>query len=135
MTRLLLPAALALAPGLAVAQSWAGAIAFAQAPEQSSGIGIAEDFDTAVAEARAECVAGGALEEDCLITAACSPAGWTADFFVQSEQGPHWHEIICGLPNAAAAEGLETLMCTREGLIECALVQVYDGAGAPQMEW
>jgi hypothetical protein len=122
------------ATGPATAQS----IAFAQAPEQSSGIGTGASIDAAIAAARAECVEGGAFAEDCFITTACEWAGWSVDVFAQHEAGNHWHETFCGFDSRATAEAAAAAVCdpeTRTELIECAMVQVWDEAGTPQMEW
>jgi hypothetical protein len=116
----------------AAAQDWAGAIAYAQAPEQSGGVGIGATVEEAIAAAMAECVAGGAPEENCFITAACEPAGWSMDVFVQHQEGPHWHEMICGIAEEGMIEGLAAAVCdpaVRPWLIECAVVQVRDPAG------
>lgn len=120
------------AAGAAAAQEPVGAIAFAQAPEQSGGVGIGETVTEAIAAAMAECVAGGAPEENCFITAACEPAGWSMDVFVQHQEGPHWHEMICGIAEQGMIEGLAAAVCdpaVRPWLIECAVVQVRDPAG------
>jgi hypothetical protein len=120
------------AAGSASAEEWAGAIAFAQAPEQSGGVGVAATVEEAIAAAMAECVAGGAPEENCFITAACEPAGWSMDVFVQHQEGPHWHEMICGIAEQGMIAALEAAVCdpaVRPWLIECAVVQVRDPAG------
>ena len=120
------------AGGGAVAQERAGAIAYAQAVEQSGGVATGATLDEAVAAARADCVAGGALAEDCLISAACEPAGWSIDVFVQHQEGPHWHEMICGIADEAMIEGIAAAVCEREArpwIMECALVGVRDRAG------
>ncbi len=125
--------AAALAPP-ATAQS----IAFAQAPEQSSGVGTGPDIGTAIRAARAECVAGGAYAEDCLITAACDNAGWSLDVFAQHREGLHWHELFCGFSDEAVARAVGETVCNpahRPDLIECAVVQIWDRDGNPQMEW
>ena len=116
----------------------AQSIAFAQAPEQSSGIGFGATVDEAIAGARAECVAGGAYEEDCAITTACDYGGWSADFFVQHTEGNHWHETFCGFSEEATVRQLETIICdanARPYLLECALVQVWSPEGDALMEW
>jgi hypothetical protein len=121
----------------AVAQDWAGAIAFAQAPEQSGGVATAATVEEAIAAAMAECVAGGAPEENCFITAACEPAGWSVDIFLQHQEGPHWHEMICGIAEEGMIEAMATAVCdaeVRPYLIECAVVQVRDPSGIKQME-
>lgn len=116
----------------------AQSIAIAQAAEQSSGFGFAETVEAAIAEARDECIAGGAYPGDCFIVTACEWAGWTADYFVQHSEGNHWHEAYCGLPTEAATKLLEAAICdpaSRPELIECSLVQVWSPEGEPQMEW
>ena len=116
----------------------AQSIAFAQAPEQSSGVGVGATIEEAIADAKAECVGGGALAEDCFVTAACDYAGWTADFFVQHTEGNHWHETFCGLPEETSPALMEAVICdieTRPYLLECALVQVWSPNGTALMEW
>ena len=122
----------------ALAQEGPLGIAFAEAPELSSGVGVGPTPDAAIGAAVAECVAGGAEARECIVTNYCSPAGWSADLFVQHREGLHWHEVTCGLPERAMAEALETIACDRDlrpWLIECALVQVYDPQGKPLLEW
>ena len=112
-------------------------IAFVQAPEQGGGVATGVTMDEAFAAAIAECTASGAAEEDCLKTNWCQPAGWSVDVFVQHQEGPHWHEVICGLPTEAIAKASAVHLCDRmerPELIECAIVQVYNQAGEPQME-
>ena len=138
MTLRCLALALTLLGGSAAAQDWAGAIAFVQAPEQAGGVGVANSIEEAIAAAVQDCIAGGGYEDDCVVTAACSPAGWSVDVFVQHQAGNHWHEHICGLPTEAAAQGVEALVCdadARPELIECAVVQIWTDAGTPTMEW
>jgi hypothetical protein len=121
----------------AAAQDWAGAIAFAQAAEQSGGVATADTVEEAIAAALAECVAGGARDEDCYISAACEPAGWSVDIFLQHQEGPHWHEMICGIAEEATIKAMAAAVCDREArpyLIECAVVQVRDPGGVSQME-
>jgi len=131
-------APLAACAALAALPAAAQSIAFAQAPEQSAGVGYAQGIDAAIAAARAECEAGGAAPGDCSITTACDWAGWSADFFVQHEAGNHWHETYCGLASEETTALLEAAICdaqSRPELIECALVQVWSPEGAAQMEW
>lgn len=123
--------------GAAAAEGAVGAIAYAQAVEQSGGVGTGETIEAAIAAARAECVAGGARAQDCLITAACAPAQWSVDIFVQHQEGPHWHEMLCGIGDEAVIAGVVAALCDRAArpwLIECALVQVRDPAGMARME-
>ncbi|SLN41055.1 hypothetical protein [Roseisalinus antarcticus] len=123
---------------LLAAPAGAESVAFVQAPEQASGIRFAEDIETAIDGAMEECVAGGAYAEDCEVTTACAFAGWSIDIFAQHEQGNHWHESFCGLPEEAVAIDVAAKICDAEArpwLIECALVQVWAPDGTPQMEW
>jgi hypothetical protein len=125
--------ALVLAAQAGQAQERAGAIAFAQAVELSGGVGTGATLEEAVAAARAACVAGGAAEADCLISAACQPAGWSIDVFVQHREGPHWHEFTCGIADQAMVAGIAEAVCDREArpwLMECAVVEVRDPSGS-----
>jgi hypothetical protein len=122
----------------ALAQDGPGGIAFAQAPEQGSGVCTGASMDEAFSCAVAQCMESGAADEDCLRTNWCQPAGWSVDVFVQHQEGPHWHEIVCGLPTENIAKSVGEAICDRterDYLIECSPVQVYDPEGAPQLEW
>lgn len=130
-----LPLGLILAGPLA-AQDGPLGIAFVQAPEQSSGVATGRTPAEAFDRATALCVAGGATAEDCLPTNWCFPAGWSVDIFVQHVEGLHWHEVHCGLQSPELALRLAEVACNaddRPWAIECALVQVYDPEGTPQM--
>lgn len=70
---LLLAVLLATAP--AIAQDGPTGIAFAEAPEQSSGICTGGNPERTLACAREKCVAGGAESRDCARVAWCFPAG------------------------------------------------------------
>ncbi|WP_334193053.1 hypothetical protein [Pararhodobacter sp.] len=135
----LLPCLLvALLPLPALAQDGPRGIAFVQAPEQSSGVALGRTPDEAFAAATAQCVEGGALAEDCLRTNWCYPAGFSIDIFAQHREGPHWHEVICGLPSREAGEQVAHALCdtaARPYLIECALVQVYDPDGTALLSY
>ncbi|KPQ06736.1 MAG: hypothetical protein HLUCCA12_09015 [Rhodobacteraceae bacterium HLUCCA12] len=120
----------------AQAQDWPRGIAFVQAPEMSSGVGTGHTPEEGFAAATRQCVDGGARAEDCFPTNWCQPAGWSVDLFVMHQEGVHWHEVVCGLPSRAAAEGVAAVLCDpeiRDWLIECAPVQVYDEAGIAQL--
>ena len=122
----------------AAAQDGPAGIAFVQAPEQGGGVCTGATMDEAFSCAVALCMETGAADEDCLRTNWCQPAGWSVDVFVQHREGPHWHEVACGLANRAIAEAVGEAICDREArdyLIECATVQVYDPEGAAMMEW
>ncbi len=136
--RHLLLTALLIAPLPALAQDGPRGIAFVQAPEQSSGMATGRNAAEAFAAATAQCVAGGALAEDCLQTNWCFPAGWSVDVFAQHREGLHWHEVICGLPSREVGEQVAHALCdpaARPFLIECQLVQVYDPDGSPMMSY
>lgn len=133
----MLRAVLLLLSLLATSPALAQAVAFAQAPEQSSGTGFADTIEGAISAAVAHCVEGGASEQDCQITAACSYAGWSIDLFVQHNEGIHWHEIYCGIPDETTARAMAEAACKMENrpyLIECALVQLWN-VQTPMMEW
>lgn len=139
MRKSLCPLALGLGlavPNIALAQGGPDGIAFVQAPEQSWGVAMGATPAEAFARATAQCVEGGALAEDCLQTNWCQPAGWSVDLFVMHQEGIHWHEVVCGLPNEEIAQAVAAEICdkaAREMIIECDLVQVYDHDGALQM--
>lgn len=123
----------------AIAQASAqNGIAFVQAPEQGGGVAVGETMEAAFAAATAQCMESGAEAQDCIKTNWCSPAGWSVDVFVQHREGPHWHEVVCGLSSETAARATALNMCDRgerDYLIECAAVQIYDPSGMPQMEF
>lgn len=125
-----------LSPSQAQAQDGPQGIVFVQAPEQSSGVGVANNIGVAISQAIAQCVAGGALASDCIVTDWCMPAGWSVDFFVQHAEGLHWHETHCGLPDEASARAMEAIACDaalRPWITDCALVELYDPQGTRQM--
>jgi hypothetical protein len=120
----------------AVSAAHADGIAIVQAVEQSGGVctgaTAAEAFDCA----KDKCEAGGAVREDCLEMTWCQ-SGWTVDVFMQSTEGPHWHEYHCGWSSRAEAEAAGQLACNPERktqLMECATVQIYDPDGKAMME-
>ncbi len=118
------------------AQSGPVGIAFVQAPEQGGGVAIADSPEVAFANATAQYMQFGAEAKDCIKTNWCMPAGWSVDVFVQHQQGPHWHEVVCGLPSQEAALATALHMCDRnqrDYLIECTLVQLYDSKGKARL--
>lgn len=120
----------------AAAQDGPKGIAFVQAPEQSGGVCTGATPEEGFACAVAECTAGGAADEDCIRTNWCQPAGWSVDIFVQHSEGPHWHEVVCGMPSEAIARAAALHACDpneRDYLIECSVVQVYDPEGKEQL--
>lgn len=125
-------------PGVTHAQDVPGGVAVVQAPEQSSGIAFGSNREATIRDAVRQCTDGGALEQDCIVTNWCAPAGWTIDLFVQHREGLHWHETICGIADKSVIPAMETALCdgaTRPYLMECAVVQVWDPQGTPTMEW
>ncbi|MDN2568016.1 hypothetical protein N1F89_17465 [Aquibium sp. A9E412] len=116
----------------AAAQDGPTGIAFAEAPEQASGVCTGDTPDVAMACARRRCAEAGARPADCLRVAWCYPAGWSADVFVQHREGPHWHEYLCGWSSRAAALAAAEVTCDaalRPDLIECAVVRLFDEGG------
>lgn len=129
-TALILP--LVLFAGTASAQDTRLGIAFAEAPEQSSGVCTGGNPEKTLACAREKCVAGGAEARDCARVAWCFPAGWSADIFLQHREGPHWHEYLCGWETREAAEKAAAIKCDRsmrDYLIECSAVRFWDPDG------
>lgn len=122
---------------LAATPVLAQGIAFVQAPEQGGGVAVGATMEEAFGKAVAQCTESGALEEDCIKTNWCEPAGFSVDVFLQHTEGPHWHEVVCGLPDEQIARMIGETLCDREArpyLIECAVVQVYDPDGSTLTE-
>ena len=110
--------------------------AIVQAPEQSFGVCAGANAAEAFACAKKQCVAGGAMEADCLEMTYCD-YGWTVDVFMQAKEGNHWHEYHCGWKTRAEAEAAGKLACNPERmkeLMECTAVQIYDPEAKPQIE-
>lgn len=105
-------------------------IAFSQAPEAGSGVCFGPDAAEAMSCAQDKCMAESGLgPEDCGVNLWCWPHGWVADVFMQHQEGPHWHSLIC---NANSREELDLLVeakCAADYLIECAPVRVWDMEG------
>ncbi len=124
--------AILLAPAPAVAQDGPTGIAFAEAPEQSSGVCTGGNPEKTLACAREKCVAGGAEARDCARVAWCFPAGWSADVFPQHKEGPHWHEYLCGWDSKESVMKAAAVKCDRslrDYLIECTTVRFWDPDG------
>ena len=125
----ILAGALALALITPQAHAQRVGIAVVEAPEQSSGVCFADNLDRGFECARAQCVEGGADLGDCLRVAWCYPANWSADIFMQNEEGFHWHEYLCGWATRAALEAAARVKCEEQGtmtLIECEIVRMWD---------
>lgn len=111
-------------------------IAFVQAPEAGAGVATGTSPEAAIEAAMAQCMQTTGAE-DCIVTNWCQPAGWSVDLFVQHEAGPHWHEVVCGLPDRDMAENIAAQLCDlsgRDGLILCEMVQLYDDTGTPLLD-
>lgn len=105
-------------------------IAAFQAPEAGGGICFGQDGEKVIACARQKCIVNSGLEaEDCMPTLWCFPMGWTGDIFLQSSEGIHWHEFVCGQTSRAALERAVAERCADEGLIGCLMVQMWTPAG------
>lgn len=107
-------------------------IAFAEAPEQSSGVCTGDNPVKTLQCARDKCVEGGAEPGDCLRVKWCYPAGWSADIFLQHQEGPHWHEYLCGWDSREAVMKAAEIACDRSlrtYLIECAAVRLWSPEG------
>jgi hypothetical protein len=121
----------------ASAQDGPKGIAFVQAPQQGGGVCLGATPEEGFACAAAECTAGSAADEDCIRTNWCQPAGWSVDVFMQHREGPHWHEVICGIPTETIAKAAASHLCDmneRDYLIECSVVQIYDPRGETTMD-
>lgn len=128
-------AMLALA-GHAAAQDGPRGIAFAIAPEQSDGMCIGEDPGQTAECAKAKCVDGGAMAEDCAPVAWCFPMGWSAQVSILHKEGISWSEYLCGWDSRKMVEAAAVIKCDpklRSFIKECVVVQVWDNAGEPQM--
>jgi len=120
--------------GISIARAQDGpiGIAFAEAPEQSSGVCTGQSTDKTLACARAKCVEGGAMAEDCLRVKWCYPAGWSADLFVQHKKGIHLHEYLCGWDSKEAVMAAIEVACDRQRrsfISGCSAVRLWDDNG------
>ena len=116
----------------AIAQEGPIGIAFAEAPEQSSGVCTGQSTDKTLACAREKCAEGGAMAEDCLRVKWCYPAGWSADLFVQHKASVHWHEYLCGWDSKEAVMAAVAVACDlkrRDMITDCKAVRFWDDNG------
>ncbi|MEX0347215.1 MAG: hypothetical protein AB3N20_19995 [Rhizobiaceae bacterium] len=112
--------------------SQAQGIAFSEAVEQSSGVCFGDNPVDAMQCARDKCAAGGAEARDCLRVKWCYPAGWSADIFLQHQEGPHWHEYLCGWDSRESVLRAAEVACDRSlrsYLIECSAVRLWSPEG------
>jgi hypothetical protein len=116
----------------AIAQDGPKGIAFVLAPEQGAGMCFGGTPEKAFDCAKKECVASGAPASECLRVQWCYPSGWSADIFVQNQEGLHWHEYLCGWDSRETLEAAAAVKCDkslREYLLECTTVQIWDDTG------
>lgn len=108
-------------------------IAIAEAPEAGSGVCFAGSPDSGFACAREKCVAESGLEpSDCLRVMWCFPAGWTADLFLQTADGFHFHRYLCGSDSRAEMVTLAKAVCTdpnKSDYLECSVARAWDEDG------
>lgn len=105
-------------------------IAVAQAPE--AGLGVCHGLEAAqtMACAQAQCIAvSGLTAEDCVVHLWSTPAHWSADLFVQHNEGPHWHEVVTGWSSREKLEEAIALKCAEDYLMECTTVRIWDPQG------
>ena len=107
-------------------------IAIVEAPEMGGGVCFADNLDKAFACAREQCASETGTTEYCLRTRWCYPSGWSADLFVQNQEGFHSHDYLCGWNDRDALEAAIAIKCDRERypyLMECTTVRMWDNEG------
>lgn len=121
---------LAMLAAPAMAQPAPTGMAVSQAPEAGEGLCFGTQADEAIACAQQKCMEEtGFGPVDCPVTNWCLPMGWTADFFMQHIEGPHWHTFSCGWQSRELAEDAAYLLCASDWLMECTLVRLWDPQG------
>jgi hypothetical protein len=107
-------------------------IAFAYAPEQSSGFCIGGSPERTLACAREKCVAGGAAAADCARVAWCFPMGWSVEIGIMHKEGIHWSEYTCGWASKESAAAAAKVRCDaalREYVQDCSVGRFWDEDG------
>lgn len=107
-------------------------IAFVEAPEQGGGVCLDASPEKAFECAVAKCTQSGALDEDCIRVKWCFPAGWSADVFKQHNEGPHWHDALCGWQSEVDLDAAIKIVCegsAKAYLIECSVVTIWKPDG------
>ena len=107
-------------------------IAIVEAPEQGGGVCFSGNLDRAFACAREQCASEAGYPEDCYRVRWCYPAGWSADLFIQNQDGFHFHDYLCGWTDREALEAAVAIKCDKERypyLLECAAVRMWDNSG------
>jgi hypothetical protein len=122
--------AMILAGGAARAQEGVLGLAAAQAAEAGTGICFDTNASRAMQCAVDACAAESGLPaEYCEPQRWCAPAQWSADLFVQSSSGPHWHEYLCGWSSLEQLHQAIRVKCATPGLIACSAVRTWTPAG------
>lgn len=125
-----LPALIGFTSSPSVAQDGPLAFAASQAPEAGTGICHENSLPAAATCALNKCIAETGFEaEYCPIQTYCMPAGWAVDIFMQHQEGPHWHEFMCGWASREQLELAVTIACDSEWLIECSAVRIWSPQG------
>ncbi|MCQ0990003.1 hypothetical protein [Jiella marina] len=108
-------------------------IAIVEAPEAGSGVCFAGNPETGFSCARDKCIAESGLEpRDCLRVRWCYPSGWTADLFLQTADGFHFHRYICGSGSRAEMISLAKAVCSdpqKADYLECSFARAWDPDG------
>lgn len=113
-----------------VTLSQAAGLAVAQAPEAGIGVCFGDDATEAIDCAQAMCAAESGLPLDhCTPQIWCGNALWAADIFMQHEEGPHWHDYLCGWASRDQLQAAIDLKCDSPWLIECTPVAIWTPEG------
>lgn len=116
----------------AVAQDGPVGIAIVEAPEQGGGVCFADNLDKGFECARDQCASEAGQSADCYRVRWCYPAGWSADVFIQNQEGFHFHDYLCGWQSREDLEAAIAVKCdrtTKDWLLECATVRMWDNQG------
>jgi hypothetical protein len=106
-------------------------VAVAQSAEAGLGVCFSPDAADGIECAQAECMRQSGLGiEECAANLWCYPHGWVADIFMQHNEGPHWHKFVCDQQDRVTLEALIASECSREYLMECSAVRMWDPEGA-----
>jgi hypothetical protein len=106
-------------------------IAVAQAAEAGLGVCFSPEAADGIACAEQECMTQSGLGiADCAANLWCYPHGWVADIFMQHNEGPHWHKFVCDQQDRETLEALIASECSRDYLMECSAVRIWDPEGA-----
>jgi hypothetical protein len=123
---------LLLVPEASAQDDFAGPVgfAYAQAPEAGSGTCFGLDAIGTIECAQYECAETSGLDvSDCNVDIWCAPHGYVADIFMQHEEGPHWHAILCGAASRDELDRLVAVKCDADHLIECTPVRIWNAEG------